>query len=100
MIRNETNLGFAGANNQGAREAHGRILVLLNNDTEPITQWLAPMMRLLDDPGVGVVGAKLLYRRWHDSARRCAGALVAVQCIRTVSVPLSGSRAGQRARSK
>ncbi|HEX8806298.1 MAG TPA: glycosyltransferase, partial [Candidatus Aquilonibacter sp.] len=29
MIRNETNLGFAAANNQGARVARGRILVLL-----------------------------------------------------------------------
>ncbi len=61
MIHNEENLGFAGANNQGAREARGRILVLLNNDTEPITKWLAPMMRLFDDPTVGVVGAKLLF---------------------------------------
>ncbi len=61
MIRNETNLGFAAANNQGAREARGRVLVLLNNDTEPLTKWLAPIMRLFDDPSVGVVGAKLLF---------------------------------------
>ncbi len=73
MIRNEKNLGFAGANNQGAREARGRILVLLNNDTEPITHWLAPMMRLLDDPAVGVVGAKLLY---GDRTIQHAGVLV------------------------
>jgi GT2 family glycosyltransferase len=61
LITNATNLGFAGANNQGARAARGRILVLLNNDTEPISKWLAPMMRLFDDPTVGVVGAKLLF---------------------------------------
>ena len=61
MIRNKENLGFAGANNQGAREARGRILVLLNNDTEPITKWLAPIMRLFGDPTVGVVGAQLLF---------------------------------------
>jgi GT2 family glycosyltransferase len=73
MIRNETNLGFAGANNQGAREARGRILVLLNNDTEPITQWLAPIMRLFGDPAVGVVGAKLLY---SDRTIQHAGVLV------------------------
>ncbi|HTV94170.1 MAG TPA: glycosyltransferase family 2 protein [Verrucomicrobiae bacterium] len=73
MIRNESNLGFAGANNQGAREARGRILVLLNNDTEPITQWLAPMMRQFDDPGVGVVGAKLLFA---DRTIQHAGVLV------------------------
>jgi GT2 family glycosyltransferase len=73
MIRNEKNLGFAGANNQGAREARGRILVLLNNDTEPISRWLAPMMRLLEDPGVGVVGAKLLFA---DRTIQHAGVLV------------------------
>jgi GT2 family glycosyltransferase len=61
MVRNETNLGFAGANNQGARLAHGRILVLLNNDTEPITKWLAPIMRRFEDPTIGIVGAKLLF---------------------------------------
>ena len=60
-IRNETNLGFAGANNQGARAARGRILVLLNNDTEPISQWLAPVMRRFEDPSIGIVGAKLLF---------------------------------------
>ena len=73
MIRNEKNLGFAGANNQAAREARGRILILLNNDTEPITHWLAPMMRLFDDPAVGVVGAKLLFA---DRTIQHAGVLV------------------------
>ena len=61
MVKNEVNLGYAGANNQGARMARGRVVVLLNNDTEPITKWLAPMVRLLDDPAVGAVGAKLLF---------------------------------------
>jgi GT2 family glycosyltransferase len=72
-IRNETNLGFAGANNQGAREARGRILVLLNNDTEAISEWLAPMMRLLEDSDVGAVGAKLLFA---DRTIQHAGVLV------------------------
>ncbi|HUA08805.1 MAG TPA: glycosyltransferase family 2 protein [Candidatus Acidoferrales bacterium] len=60
-VRNDVNVGFAAANNQGARMARGRVLVLLNNDTEPITKWLAPMMRLLEDRSVGAVGAKLLF---------------------------------------
>lgn len=61
MIRNERNLGFSGANNQGAREARGRFLVLLNNDTEPISRWLAPMLEDAADPSVGAVGARLLF---------------------------------------
>ncbi|MBV8197489.1 MAG: glycosyltransferase, partial [Candidatus Eremiobacteraeota bacterium] len=60
-IRNERNLGFAGANNQAAREARGKYLVLLNNDTQGLPGWLAAMLRTAREPGVGVVGARLLY---------------------------------------
>ena len=34
VILNERNLNYAGGNNVGARAAGGRVLVLLNNDTE------------------------------------------------------------------
>ncbi|MDE2482982.1 MAG: glycosyltransferase family 2 protein [bacterium] len=61
VIRNEQNLGFAGANNQAARIARGRFLVLLNNDTEAWPGWLASMLRYAEDPTVGAVGARLLY---------------------------------------
>ncbi len=61
VIRNEKNLGFAGANNQAARVARGRFLVLLNNDTEPWPGWLASMLRIVREGNVGAVGARLLY---------------------------------------
>ena len=61
VIRNEVNLGFAKANNQGARVAGGEFLVLLNNDTEGMSGWLAAMLATASDPTVGAVGAKLLY---------------------------------------
>lgn len=61
VVRNDVNLGFAGANNQGARLAQGRHLVLLNNDTQPLPGWLASMLRVAADPGVGAVGARLLF---------------------------------------
>ncbi|MBV8490362.1 MAG: glycosyltransferase family 2 protein, partial [Candidatus Eremiobacteraeota bacterium] len=61
VVRNERNLGFAGANNQAAALARGRILVLLNNDTQGHAGWLSAMMAALEDPGVGIVGARLLY---------------------------------------
>ncbi len=61
VIRNERNLGFAAANNQAAREARGRYLVLLNNDTEAKPGWLAAMLQAAHEPDVGIVGARLLY---------------------------------------
>ncbi len=61
VIRNATNLGFAGANNQAAAEAQGEFLVLLNNDTLPWAGWLASMLHHAEHEGVGAVGARLLY---------------------------------------
>ena len=62
VIRNQENLGFAKACNQGARAARGEYLVFLNNDTIPLKGWLAPLIeevRIHSD--VAVVGSKLLY---------------------------------------
>lgn len=62
IVRNEENIGFARANNQGAALARGEYVLFLNNDTEPCAGWLEAMVQLADgDPRIGVVGAKLLY---------------------------------------
>jgi len=71
LMANETNVGFAAANNQALR-AMGfslvepyelpRYVLLLNPDTEVLGDALATMVRFLDDnPQAGVAGAKLLY---------------------------------------
>jgi GT2 family glycosyltransferase len=62
LIRTPRNLGFAGGNNLGIVNARGDILVLLNDDTEPETDWLAPLEKAFaKDPGLGVAGCQLLY---------------------------------------
>jgi len=62
VIRNETNLGFAKACNQGAAAARGRYLVFLNNDTVPLRGWLRALVDVVESrPEVSVVGSKLLY---------------------------------------
>ncbi len=48
VIRNETNLGFARAANQGIAEASGDYIVLLNNDTVLERDWLANLVRAAD----------------------------------------------------
>jgi GT2 family glycosyltransferase len=54
---------YASLTNQGARDAQGEILLLLNNDIEVMgAGWLREMVSLAVRPEVGAVGAKLLYQ--------------------------------------
>ena len=48
--------------NVGVLHARGEIVVLVNDDIEPITpNWLATLVAPLAEPDVGLTGAKLLY---------------------------------------
>ncbi|MDW8352289.1 MAG: glycosyltransferase family 2 protein [Anaerolineae bacterium] len=50
VIRNERNLGFAAACNQGIRAGRAPFVALLNDDTQPEPQWLEALMRAIRDP--------------------------------------------------
>lgn len=53
---------FAAINNVAVERTGGEYLCFLNNDTEVIAgDWLAELMRYAVRPGVGAVGAQLLY---------------------------------------
>ena len=53
---------FSDLSNRGAAAARGAILLFLNNDVEVIEPgWLREMVSIVLDPGIGAVGAKLLY---------------------------------------
>lgn len=53
---------YSAINNYAVRHAAGEYICLLNNDIEVIEpQWLTEMMREAVQPGVGAVGARLLY---------------------------------------
>ena len=75
LIANETNVGFAAANNQALR-AIGftstgphelpRYILLLNPDTEVLDDALITMVGFLDEnPQAGIAGASLLYPDGH-----------------------------------
>jgi GT2 family glycosyltransferase len=58
-----TNLGFAGGNNLGIREARGENVVLLNNDTRVRPGWLQALVTTAEAaPDAGAVTSKLVYK--------------------------------------
>ncbi len=67
------NLGFVGGNNLAATHATGEHLVFLNNDTEPQAGWLEALVEAAGEPGVGAVGARLVY---PDGRLQEAGGIV------------------------
>jgi len=53
---------FSRANNLGAQQAAGELLLFLNNDTEIVAEdWLQQLLYYAEQPDVGAVGALLLY---------------------------------------
>jgi GT2 family glycosyltransferase len=74
VLRYDQPYNFSAINNFASREAQGTFLCLLNNDTEVVApDWLTEMMRQAVRPGVGAVGAKLLY---DDGSIQHAGIVV------------------------
>ena len=62
VLRDDGVFNYARLNNLAAKHATGDVLLLLNNDvavTEP--DWLREMVRVASHPGIGAVGARLLY---------------------------------------
>lgn len=61
LIANQTNVGFAAANNQAARETRGRHLLLLNPDTEIRPNALSRLVACADNtPQLGALGPRLV----------------------------------------
>lgn len=61
LIRNDTNVGFARANNRAIKETGARYVLLLNPDTRIPERTLEPMIAFLDEhPDVGVVGPRVV----------------------------------------
>lgn len=70
---------YSAINNAAVRSAKGTVLALLNNDVEVISgDWLDEMVSHALRPGVGAVGAKLLY---SDDTVQHAGIILGVHGI-------------------
>lgn len=74
LINNPDNVGFIHSCNRGAKQAKGKYICFLNNDTEVRPDWLESMVRLIEqDEQVGAVGSKLLY---PDGTLQEAGGII------------------------
>ncbi len=75
--RNAANLGFAGNCNEGAKHAHGDVLLLCNQDIQAAPGWSngwdAALLAAFADPQVGAVGARLLF---PDGSVQSAGGII------------------------
>ena len=62
LIRNDDNLGFAAANNQGIAIARGRYVLLLNSDTVVLEGTIARSLAFADaHPRAAVVGCRTIF---------------------------------------
>lgn len=62
LLSQEKNLGFAGGNNAGWAQAEGRYILLLNSDTELVSDAITAGLEVLKaEPAAGVLSVKLIY---------------------------------------
>jgi GT2 family glycosyltransferase len=68
FIQSKENLGFAGGNNLGIRQAKGEYILLLNNDTEVDPGFIEPLLsKLKSDPKIGAVSPKIRFFHTPDT---------------------------------
>ncbi|AOH84396.1 hypothetical protein AWL63_10885 [Sphingomonas panacis] len=71
-VRQPRNYGFLGNCNQAAKQARGRHIVLLNNDTLVMPRWLDALLRPFDlYDKIGLSGSKLL--SWDGTLQEAGG---------------------------
>ena len=76
ILRSPGPFNYSRLNNSAAEAARGEVLLLLNNDTEVIDPgWLREMVSQAIRPGIGAVGAKLLY---PDDTVQHAGVILGI----------------------
>jgi glycosyltransferase involved in cell wall biosynthesis/2-polyprenyl-3-methyl-5-hydroxy-6-metoxy-1,4-benzoquinol methylase len=79
VLRYDRPFNFSAINNFAVEQARGDVLVLLNNDTEIVDgEWLSELVSHAIRPGIGAVGARLLY---PDGRVQHAGVVTGIQGV-------------------
>lgn len=77
LLRHQRAFNFAELNNQAAARCTGSVFCLLNNDVEALHPfWLEEMVGVAIQPGVGAVGAKLVF---PDGSIQHGGVIVGIE---------------------
>jgi len=95
-IRTDRNLGFAGGNNIGIKEAKGQYLFLINNDTVFKEFNIEPLIRRFDSsPQIGIVCPKIRFAWGTDPIQYAGYTLLSKITIRNQSIGFSEEDKGQ-----
>jgi len=71
LLRNEENIGFAAAVNQGFAAARGEVLVELNPDTTVEPNWLVPLVEAIQQPSVGLATSRVMLMGEPERVNTC-----------------------------
>lgn len=75
FIQSAVNLGFAGGNNLGIRQAKGKYILFINNDTEVDPGFLEPLVAKCEsDSKIGAVSPKIKFHHHPDTIQFCGQA--------------------------
>jgi GT2 family glycosyltransferase len=96
LLKSKKNLGFAGGNNWGMRQAKGDYLFIVNNDTEVTPSLLANLVKpFLSDPDIGVTCPKIKYFNTPNIIQYAGFNPMNVYTGRTTSIGLMEEDRGQ-----
>ena len=75
LLKSETNLGYSGGCNLGAKNAKGEYIIFLNNDTLHTKSWIEELISFLDkNPQAGAAQPKILNATNRDTFDYAGGA--------------------------
>lgn len=68
LMKSPVNLGFAGGNNLAIKESKGKYVMLINNDTEVASDFLEPLVELMENNHeIGITSSKLIFSYAPDT---------------------------------
>ena len=101
VIRSKSNLGFAGGNNLGIKEASGKYVFLVNNDTEFSIDNIEHLIRRLEkNPSIAAVSPKICFFYGERAIQYAGYTPMSKMTLRNKAVGFGETDNGQYDKSK